>query len=155
MFGKVKRWLGIEGVKLELEIPEEIYAPQGYVEGSVRFYSMHEQIVTRINIVLIEKFKRGRRKNKRIDEYKLGQIELNEEIIVPEHEEVSVEFNIPYELALSDMDKMEGRNFLLKGLIKSAKVLKGVKSEYRIEAEAQVKGTALNPFDRKVFDMIQ
>ena len=35
MFGKLKRWLGIEGVKVELHIPEKVKASMmGVVEGA-------------------------------------------------------------------------------------------------------------------------
>jgi hypothetical protein len=42
------------------------------------------------------------------------------------------------------------RTFLLGGIAKAAKLLNAVKSEFRIEAEAKVRGTALNPFDKKL-----
>ena len=40
-------------------------------------------------------------------------------------------------------------NVVFKGIASAAKFAKGVKSVFRIEAEAEVKGTALNPFDKK------
>lgn len=154
MFGKVKRWLGIEGVKLELILPEEVYAPQEVIEGKIRLYSMHAQTVKRIRVIMIEKYKRGRRKNKLVDEYKLGEIELDQEIVVPEHEQLEIDFELPFMISKSEMDDIEGKNFLFKGFVKTAKVIKGVKSVYRIEAEADVKGTALNPFDKKQIKLI-
>ena len=147
MFGKVKRWLGIEGVKVELIVPDEVRAKSAQVDGKLRFYSMHDQTVKSIKVKMVEKFKRGRRKNKLIDEYILGEIELQQEIEVPAQEHVEVDFSLPFTLALSDMDKIERKNFLFKGAIKTAKFIRGVRSSYRLEAEAEVKGTALNPFD--------
>jgi hypothetical protein len=47
------------------------------------------------------------------------------------------------------MDVFGDRNAVFKGVASAAKFVKGVKSVYRIEAEAEVKGTALNPFDTK------
>jgi len=44
---------------------------------------------------------------------------------------------------------LEKSNFFMSPLVKVAKRISAVKSEYRVEAEAKVKGTALNPFDRK------
>ena len=59
MFGKVKRWLGIEGVKVELLIPEKVQAQEGCVDGVVRFYSMNEQVVKAVKVRIIEKYKRA------------------------------------------------------------------------------------------------
>ena len=147
MFGKVKQWLGIEGVKVELHVPEKIESGDDTVVGTIRFYSMHDQTVKSVRVRLIEKYKRGRRVNKLVDEYTLGEIELIQEIEVPAHEYVEVEFSLPFDRALSEMDAIESKNFLFKGAIKTAKLIRGVKSEFRIEAEADVRGTALNPFD--------
>ena len=147
MFGKVKRWLGIEGVKVELHIPAKVDGQDGQIEGKIRFYSMHDQSVEGIRVRLIEKYKRGRRGNKLVDEYTLGEISVTREIAVPAHEYIEVEFTLPFKMVQSEMDQIEAINFMFKGLIKSAKMVKGVKSTYRIEAEADVRGTALNPFD--------
>lgn len=149
MFGKVKQWLGIEGVKVELHVPDKIEANDNTVDGAIRFYSMHEQTVKSVRVRLIEKYKRGRRVNKLVDEYTLGEIELLQEIEVPAHEYVEVDFSLPFNRALSEMDAIESKNFLFKGAIKTAKLIRGVKSEFRIEAEADVRGTALNPFDSR------
>ncbi len=150
MFGKVKQWLGIEGVKVELHVPEKIEAKDSSVEGTIRFYSMHDQTVKSLRVRLIEKYKRGRRVNKLVDEYTLGEIELIRNIEVPAHQYIEVEFSLPFNRVVSEMDAIEARNFIFKGAIRTAKLLRGVKSEFRIEAEADVRGTALNPFDSQV-----
>lgn len=155
MFGKVKRWLGIEGVKVELIIPDEVSARAGKIEGAIRFYSMHEQIVQSIHVRVLERYKRGRRKNKLVDEYTLGEVELVQDITVPEHEAVEIEFSVPFEALKSNMDTIEDKNLVYRGVVRTAKMLKGVRSVHRVEAEARVKGTALNPFDSKEFKLIR
>lgn len=149
MIGTVKKWLGIEGVKLELILDEDAAIQPGMVNGLIRFTSMHSQVVTKVKVVLIETYSRGRGKEKRVDEYELGDLELQEDIEVIAGEEVDVEFTLKYKLVRSEMDELEKSNFLLSPFVKAAKKLSAVHSEYRIEAEAKVKGTALNPFDRK------
>ena len=84
-----------------------------------------------------------------VDEYELGALQLEEDIEVPAGEFVEVEFNLKYKLVRSEMDELEKSNFFMSPLVKVAKRISAVKSEYRVEAEAKVKGTALNPFDRK------
>jgi len=153
MIGKVKKWLGIEGVKMELLFDEDATTQKGIVSGLIRFTSMNSQAVTRIKVVLIERYSRGRGKEKLVDEYELGALQLEEEIEVPAGESVEVEFNLKYKLVRSEMDELEKSNFFMSPLVKVAKRISAVKSEYRVEAEAKVKGTALNPFDRKAISI--
>jgi len=153
MFGKVKKWLGIEGVKVEIVLPEETRARDGVVEGKLRFQSMNTQTVTSIQVAIFEKYSRGRGAEKLIDEYKLGEIERNQSFEVPEGEIVEVDFVLPFKFVKSDMDEFAGKNFLFKGIANMAKMTNAVKSYYRIDATAKVKGTALNPFDSKPLNL--
>lgn len=154
MFGKVKKWLGIEGVKLELVLPEEVPAKEGQITGKLRFMSMNPQTVTYIKVVLIEKYSRGRGSEKLIDEYELGNIELYEPFDVPAEEMVEIDFTLPYKLVKSDIEEWGDRNPLFGGLVRLAKGVNAVHSEFRMEAEAKVKGTALNPFDKKEIQIV-
>jgi hypothetical protein len=149
MIGKVKRWLGIEGVKLELQIPEKIQAKDGKLEGSIVFYSLNEQIVRQLRIVLVERYARGRGKEKLVDEYLLGEEVLDLTLSIPANTPVELPFSLTFSMVESEMDELEKQNFLFGGAVRAAKWLHRVKSVYRVEAEARVEGTALDPFDKK------
>ena len=149
MIGREKKWLGIEGVKLEIVIAPEQRRRSGKVEGRLRFQSLNAQTVTSIRIALVEKYTRGRGKEKLIDEYELGEINLKQTIEVPAEEIVEIPFTLPFKLIKSEMDEFGDRNFLYGGLARAAKAIQSVRSDYRLEAEAKVKGVALNPFDKK------
>ncbi len=154
MLRRVKKWLGIEGVKIEVTLPEVTTKSEGVIQGRIRLSSMQAQTVSSITLKLIEKYTRGRRKNKMIDEYLLAEEEINRLIEVPEGGEVEFEFEMPFELLRSEMDNLEERNFVYRGLIKTAKALKAVHSEFRLEVEADVVGTALNPFTRENVNLV-
>ena len=150
MLGKVKQWLGIEGVKLELHLPDSIPADGGSVTGTVRLSSMNDQVVRRIQIALIERYVRGRGDEQLVDEYQLGLLEIDEEIRVVAGSTVEYPFVLEYEIVRSEIDEFGSRNFLNRLLAAGARRLNKVNSSYRVEAEAQVKGVALNPFDKKI-----
>ena len=154
MFGKVKRWLGIEGVKVELLIPDAIPASEEVIEGKIRFQTMHTQKVTSIRLTLTEKYTRGRFKNKLTDQYKIAEIEQVEDIIIPADEPVEVDFALPFNVVKSDMDEIADKNIVFRKLVGAAKKIKNVKSEYTLEAEAVIEGTALNPFDKKEVNIV-
>lgn len=153
MLKKVKKWLGIEGVKLELILPEKIKATDNQIKGKIRFLSMNEQEVSYIKVVMVERFSRGRKNEKMTDEYRLGEIILEQKIKVSKETPVDVEFTLPFELVKSEMDRLEDKNIIFSGLVKVAKKLRAVNSEYYIEAEAKASGTALNPFDKKLIEV--
>ena len=154
MFGKVKRWLGIEGVKIEMVLPEQVSAKSGMIEGKLKFESMHVQTVTKIKITLTEKYIRGRWKSRLTDQYKIGEIELDEDIEIPAHEVILLDFELPFTFVKSDMDELADKNFVFRKLVDTAKAFKNVKSEFFIEAEAEVNGTALSPFDKQEIKII-
>lgn len=154
MFGKVKKWLGIEGTKLELIIPEEWPASQQSLPGRIRLYSKNAQVVTSIKFVLIERYNRGRGKEKRSDEYLLGETTIHRRIEVPAEGSAELKFEIPFSIIRSEMDKLEDRNVLARGFVKAVKWMEGVQSQFRVEAEATVEGVALSPFERKEVKLI-
>jgi hypothetical protein len=149
MFGKVKQWLGIEGVKVELETPETVSEKSGTINGKIRFQSMHSQTVTAVRIKLIERYSRGRGANKLVDEYTLAEMELLEEIQVPEGQLVEIDFSLPFKLVKSDVEAFGSRNLLFKGIAGVANFTRNVHAQFRVEAEATVRGTALSPFARR------
>jgi hypothetical protein len=153
MLKRVKKWLGIEGVKVELLLPEVIHKKDGEIAGVVRLSSMNAQSVVSLHFKLIEKYVRGRRKSKLTDEYLIAEKEVQVLIEVPAEHFIDYPFTLGYELMQSKMDELERKNIFLRGLVKAAKTIKSVKSEYRIIVEADVLGTALNPFDQKVIEL--
>ena len=149
MIKKVKQWLGIEGVKLTLRIPEKQLLSSKIISGTVHFQSLHEQTVTGIRLVLIERYARGRGEEQLIDEYELGAMEMTETFIVKPGEETIKAFQISFDLMESDIDRWGNKNILNQQLAKAARWVKKARSQYRVEAEARVQGVALNPFDKK------
>ena len=149
MFGKVKKWLGIEGVKLQLKLPEEANISDGKIEGSLILQSLSEQTIKKLSVRIIEKYTRGRKKEKLIDQYKIGEIILDKEIKIKPEESLEIEFTLPFQLSNSEVEDFGNKNILTGGLAKLAKLAYAAKSDFRVEAEAEVSGVALNPIVKK------
>ena len=155
MFGKVKKILGIEGVKLELIVPEKISSEVGIVTGIIKLTSLSDDnIVEGIHLKMIEKYSRGRGENKLINEYPMGELNRKEMISISKNDIIELTFELEFVHVKSEMDKLGESNFLTKGLVGLAKKARGVKSEYTIRAEANIKDTTLNPFDIKTIQLI-
>ena len=153
MFGKVKQYLGIEGVKLEVLLPEEVAFKAKQIDGKIRLSTMNAQTVTSLKVQLIERYARGRGKDKKLDEYTLGTINLNEKIKIPNDSPIEIEFTLTFEPLASEVDDFANKNPLFKGLAGLARRAYNAESSYFVLAEAEVKGTALNPFIKQAIDL--
>lgn len=150
MLGKLKKYLGIEGVKIAITLDDPILKSEKAVFGHVILHSLSEQVVDAIELKFIERYHRGRNENKLIDEYELGALVLADPIAISKNEEIKVPFTLNYNPVLSEVDEFGEENVISKGIAFIAKSLKGVKSEYRIIAKAKVKGTSLDPIAKKM-----
>ncbi len=149
MIKRLKNMLGIESVKIELEIPQEIEKKDQNIKGVILLTTLSDAEVESISIKLIEKYTRGRKDSKLIDEYVISKILVQERVSIVKGEEIKLPFDLPFKIVKSAMDELQGRNFLNGFFVGLAKKLKGVKSEYRILAEVNIKGTKLQPFAEK------
>ncbi len=148
MLGKLKKVLGIEGVKVELIINKPVDKKSQKIVGELKFTTKTTGKINKINIKLIEKYSRGRGKTKLIDEYTVAMLEMNDSFEITSEEIIEIPFSLDYEIALSEMDKMQKDNIFSRPFISLAKLVKSVKSEYTVIVEADVQGTTLNPFDK-------
>ncbi|MCH2083454.1 MAG: sporulation protein [Saprospiraceae bacterium] len=145
MINKFKDMVGIEGVKIKLEIPSEVKEKDGNIIGRVIFHSKRKQQITELRIRLLEKYSRGKGEQRLSDEYELSKLYFDRPINIEADDTMELDFELPIKLVKSDMDEFEGR-FLIGRLATAAKYFRSVKSEYRVEVEAKVKGILLNPF---------
>ena len=153
MLGKLKRVLGIEGVKVDLYIKMPIDKKKKEIVGNLKFTTKTESVVKGITVKIVEKYSRGRGKDRLVDEYTIAQLELSDSFVISPEEIVEVPFSIMYEIALSEMDKMAKNNIVQRPFINFAKFLRKVKSEFTLVAEADVDGTTLNPFVKEVVEL--
>ena len=148
MLGKLKKVLGIEGVKVELILDTPIDKKIQKISGELKFTTKTKGKVNGISIKLIEKYSRGRGKSKLVDEYTVALLAMNDSFEITPEEIIEIPFSMEYEIALSEMDKIQKGSLLGRPIIGLAKFIKQVKSEYSVVAEADVQGTTLNPFDK-------
>ena len=146
MLGKVKKWFGIEGLKIAVNTEESYKREDKVVDGIILLQAKSDELVQNIRIKLIEKYARGRGQSRLIDEYMMADESLTKEYIVQGETTLEIPFSIKYNEMISQMDRLERRNFFYGGFIKAAKFFKKAKSTYRLEIEASVKGTKFSPF---------
>jgi hypothetical protein len=145
MFGRVKKWFGIEGTKIRLHVLPTYPRNVETINGELEIYSKRPEKVLAIQLKFIEVYTRGRAEEKRIDEFVLGTWEYHELIEVSDGNPHTLLFKLEFDSVQSAMDKRAGKGPLLRGVVNLMKSMKGVKSDYRIEAEAIVEDNTWNP----------
>ncbi len=148
VFGKVKEWLGIEGIKLEITLPEDLVQSDGIISGTLRYSTKNTQQVLGTTIKLYEEYTRGRRKAKKTDTYLIAEVEISDSFMVYPEDIKEVPFKLTFNYVQSEMDKIHSKGGVTGALAGFAKKAKGVQSKYFVEAESDISGTALNPFDK-------
>lgn len=148
MLGKVKNWLGIEGVSIKI-IDTQLDSDEPKVlTGLIMITSKSAQKIESIKITLKEKYSRGWRKSKLVDEFVIAEktITINQEI--SEAEQIEVPFKIKYDLLKSEIDRLAEKNLFYKGVSKLAKLSKNTNSTYYLSIEGNIPGNRLKPFDK-------
>ena len=147
---RLKKFLGIEGVKINFDETTQIDL-QGYeVRGKLVIKSKIESLINSINIQVVEQYQRGNKNQQRISEYILfSKTILPEALYVSEEKLLEIPFVYPISQHKSEMDLLEESNFLIKPLIGLAKKLYRVKSNYIITATLQIEGSGIKPFASK------
>jgi hypothetical protein len=148
MFGRVKKWLGFDSVKIKLK-PLEAY-PRNIetINGELELSCKASALVTYVKIKFIERYTRGRGESQKIDEYVLGEWTSDEDIEIEENNPTVLFFKLPFSFQHSPMEKLEHSNVFGKGIAGIFKMMKGAKSDYRLEAEVLVEGNKTNPTDK-------
>ena len=149
MIRKIKDFLGIEGVKIDLQLNETYRANELVIRGVVILSSQTDKYVEKIELRLVEKYRRGRGKDLLVNEYILAEKSIPVELNILASEVKNIDFDLEFEPMLSEMDEIERKNILGRPLVWVAKKLKNVSSEFRLEASARIKGTKLNPLVKK------
>lgn len=153
MLTKVKNWFGIEGVKMDILLPDDIRSVDGLFSGILVFNALTTQEVLNVKVKMVERYGRGRGSERLVNEYVLGELFIDKSIIIEANIETKLSFAFSFKYVTAPIDDFAKKNILFKGMANMAKKISKVNSEFRIEAEAKVKGTALNPFVQKFFQL--
>lgn len=146
MIRNIKNWLGIEGVKIKVEMPPEINLGQSQLKGVLVLSSLSDQKIKSTKVQVIERFQRGTGQRKRTTDFSLAQLTNSHTI------ELSAEglYYRPFCLDLnwpeSEVDQWQKQNKVNNYLGVLAKRWQGVESRYFLEVNLEVSKTKLQPY---------
>ncbi len=144
MFGFFKNVFNIDSVKLRLNVLEAYPRNVPTLNGEIEIRGGGQRVEA-VCLRFVEVYTRGRGDDKRIEEYELGEWQHTEAFTVAKDAPVTLPFRLPFEFLKSNIDTLGDSNFLLRPLASLARTLKGVSSEFYLQAEASVEGGKLRP----------
>lgn len=145
MFGTVKKWFGIEGTRIRLHTLPIYPNTVETINGEIEIYAKDTETVQSIHLKFIEIYTRGKGDAKRIDEYELGTWTYEQPLTLVNGERQLIPFKLVFDPLQSAMDRRAQNVPLLKGVFSLMKNLKGVQSDYRLEAKAFIEGNTWHP----------
>ena len=148
MINRVKNMLGIESVRLRLEVPDAFRIDSGLLAGTLEFESIRPHVVTEVNLWLEETYRRGRGGNKLISTFELGRISLVETVEIKAGEVLQLPFELRFAERRSRIEQAPGATTLLRPLVYALKKSVAASSAYMLHARANVAGVKLAPTTR-------
>ncbi|MBW2733978.1 MAG: sporulation protein [Deltaproteobacteria bacterium] len=150
----IKRFLGIGGIKVQVACPQQVAKDEGIVGGTVSLQSKSDQHVLTLDVTLFEQYTTGRGDNKETEEFELGKVRLAKGFNMKAGETKDVEFELPFKMLKSNADELKEKGGALGKLGSMAKFANAEKSTYSIQADCDVKGTALDPSGKQKIQLL-
>ena len=143
---KIKQVLGIGGVKVQVQAPEQIpRVDVGSFQGSVKLIAKSDQEILGVTVSLVEEWTTGRGDDQQTKEFELGTTELEQAFALTKGETRILPFQLDFALIKSNAEQLADAGGALGAMGKFAKFAGGEKSKFKVRAEADVKGTLLDP----------
>lgn len=151
-FGKIKQGLGIGTASVELDAPPFFKKDGESITGKVTIIAKSPQKVKSVSVRMFETYTTGRGEDKKVKEYKLGEVVLFDKtpFELKDAEVREVEFSLPFSMKLSSSQALAQKDGVLGALGKAAVFASSEKSDYRINVSVDLEGVALDPNDTKI-----
>ena len=144
MFSRIKNMFGIDGVKMSIEAPGTLDLTKKELNFNLIVTSKSDLVLDHVTIKLIEKYRRGWGDSKLITEYTLHESFEELDMLISSEDKLVAPLTIKFDYQTSQIERM-GKNRFLRPFVRAALTAKRVRSKFRIEVSAKVKGVRMNP----------
>jgi len=144
-FQKVKQFLGIVGVKVELQVADIFSKTGNTIQGKVIITSKGQQQILSVEVGFEEVWRIGKGENETMKTFDLGEWKNSQEFLMMPGETKEFPFTLNYSMVKSENDRMMESSKVGKALGGLGKMMDGEKSNFWLKAMADVKGAAFDP----------
>ena len=144
-FQKVKQFLGIVGVKVDVQVGDTFSKSGNTIQGKVIITSKSDQQILSVEVGFEEVWRIGKGENETMKTFDLGEWKSEQEFTIKAGETREFPFTLNYSMVKSDNDRMMESSKVGKALGGLGKMMDGEKSNFWLKAMADVKGAAFDP----------
>lgn len=152
---KVKNKLGIGGVKVAIQVPNEIpKTDSGVVDGTVILTTKSPQEILTLTVKMVEEFTTGYLTDKSTKEYELGEIEINGGFDIKPGETKEVDFSVPFAMLKSNNDVLKEKGGVMGKIGKASAFVSGERSKFFVDVEVDVKSAFVDPTAKEQIQLV-
>lgn len=152
-FDGIKQFFGVGGVDVALDCQPQVAKGSGVLQGAVTLTAKSDQQVLTVDVKLVEEWTTGRGDEKETKEFELGKVQMPG-MELKKGEQRVVQFQLPFSLIKSNADQLKEHGGALGALGSMAAFANNEKSLFTVVAEADVKGTALDPSAKRQIQLV-
>lgn len=152
-FDGIKQFFGVGGVDVVVQCDPQVAKAAGFLNGAVTLTAKSDQQVLNIDVKLVEEWTTGRGDEKETKEFELGKIQMPG-LEMKKGEVKTLPFQLPFGLIKSNADQLKEHGGALGALGSMAAFANNEKSVFTLVAEADVKGTALDPTGKRQLQLV-
>jgi hypothetical protein len=150
MFSKLKQFVGMVGVTVELDIPGNLSKDATSLAGTVRVIAKQDQHITRVTANMKQTHTEGSGEKRVSSNYDIGEIIITSQAFdIKAGETKEYPFTMEFRRRKSSDQRMAESGGILGTLGKISTMMDNEHDEFWVNAMADVKGAALDPNDNK------
>jgi hypothetical protein len=150
MFSKLKQFVGMVGITVELDIPSNLPKDASSLTGTVRIIAKQDQHITKVAVNMKQTHTEGSGEKRVSHDYALGEnIITNQAFDIKAGETKEYPFTLAFTRRKSSDQRMAESGGVLGALGKLSVMADNEQDQFWINAMADVKGAALDPNDNK------
>jgi|SRR5664279_636617 len=150
MFGKLKQFVGMVGVDVQLELEQQLPLSADSVSGLIRISAKQEQQITKVKATMKQAIHEGTGSERQVRDYYIGEVDVvTTPFTIKPNEILEYKFTLPFSRRRTFDQSMAEQGGILGALGTAGKFMDNEQDNFWVNAVADVKGAALDPSDNK------
>lgn len=151
MFKKLGQFMGMVGIEVEVDVPQNLPKDATSIEGVVRIVAEQDQTITKIKIEFTQRMEEGSvgDEDRNIEKKTIGILTLSETINIKKGETKEVPFSLDFKRELSIEKQLSEQGGMLGMLGKAMSYADNERWQFWLEVLVDVKGAAFDPTGSK------
>ncbi|HEX2622213.1 MAG TPA: sporulation protein [Phototrophicaceae bacterium] len=146
MFGKLKQFVGMVGIDVVLDIPDQLPLAATSLIGTIRITAKQDQHITTVKVGMKQVHQEGSGKESTNHEYNIGELVVtNQPFDIKNGETKEFPFTLNFTRRKTMDQQMSEKGGVLGVLGKVGKMMDNERDNFWVNAMADVKGAALDP----------